>query len=291
LTIFAAHQGTAEAASWVLLSYVWDVVGIAPGSFGAASSCQVAKLLGQNDGFLAKRVAWQSIRIGVSISLFCAALLLFLRKQFVWCLSVDPTIEKMLYELIPYISICQPVFSISWTAMELNDALHLFKRAMISNAFATSFIIIPLGYVMTYIFHFNLEGLVSAQCIGYTIGGVANLIFFAGADWDKAVRKAQEISDVVKEGIETETDRTGHYDDCYWDDMPIEARNAAETLGYNQQNWDNSSTDTITEHANFTEEQVEAAKVLGYDTNTYDIELCGTSSLSFDDGDSEPEDD
>ena len=177
--------------------------------------------------------------------------------------------------------------------MELNDALHLFKRAMISNAFATSFIILPLGYAMTYIFHFNLEGLVSSQCIGYTIGGVANLMFFAGADWDKAVKKAQEISAVAKEGIETQIGRTGHYDDCYWDDMPIEARNAAETLGYSLDNWDNATkgTPTITEYDNFTEEQVEAAKVLGYDRNMYDIELCGTSSLSFDDGDSEPEDD
>ena len=75
--------------------------------------------------------------------------------------------------------------------------------------------------------------------------------------------------------------------------MPIEARNAAETLGYSLDNWDNATkgTPTITEYDNFTEEQVEAAKVLGYDRNMYDIELCGTSSLSFDDGDSEPEDD
>ena len=108
LTIFAAYQGTAEAASWVLLSYVWSVVGIAPDSFGAASSCHVAKLLGQEDGELAKQVSWQSMRIGTLISLFFASLLLIFRKQFVWCFSVDATIEQMLYELIPYIAICQP---------------------------------------------------------------------------------------------------------------------------------------------------------------------------------------
>jgi hypothetical protein len=270
LTIFAAYQGTAEAASWVLLSYVWSVVGIAPDSFGAASSCHVAKLLGQEDGELAKQVSWQSMRIGTLISLFFASLLLIFRKQFVWCFSVDATIEQMLYELIPYIAICQPFFTVCWTAMELNDALHLFKKAMVSNAIATSLIIIPLGYIMTYTLHFNLEGLVSAQCIGYTVGGVANIIFFAGADWDKAVRKAQDISNVAKKNVELPIEPSGYYDDDYnWDDMPIEVRAAAIVLGYNQYNWDNDLEPNNMDYDNFTKAQLDASKIMGYTKEMY----------------------
>lgn len=269
LTVFAAYQGTAEAASWILLSYVWSVVGIAPDSFGAASSCHVAKLLGQEDAELAKRVSWQSLKVGTAVSFFCSALLFIFRKQFVWCFSLDDTIEQMLYELIPYIALCQPFFTFGWTAMELNDALHLFKKAMISNGIVTSFITIPLGFFMTYNMHYNLEGIASAQCIGYTVGGVISIIFFAGADWDKAVRKAKDIGNVAKKNVDLLTEPRGYYDDYYWDDMPIEVRASATILGYNRHTWDNGLTSNITDYDSLTVAQLAAAKTMGYTREMY----------------------
>jgi len=269
LTVFAAYQGTAEAATWILLGYVWDVVGIAPDSFGAASSCQVATILGRGEMDLARNVSWQSLQVGTVISFICSAFLFIFREQFVWCFSLDETIEGMLYELIPYIALCQPFFTFGWTAMELNDALHLFKRAMVSNALVTCGIVLPLGYFFTYIMHYNLEGIACAQCVGYTIGGVINIVFFAGVDWDKAVLKAQEITEVLKENIELVLAMEGNYDDYYWDDMPIEARAAATVLGYNQHIWDNALTPPFTNYDDFTVAQIASAKIMGYTEEMY----------------------
>lgn len=261
--MFAAYQGTAEAATWVLLSYVWDIVGIAPDSFGSASSCQVAKLLGKADKELARLVSWESLKFGTAISFVCSAFLFIFRKYFVWCFSLDETIERMLYELIPYIALCQPFFTFGWTAMELNDALHLFKRAMVSNALVTCFIVLPLGYFYTYVMHYNLEGIASAQCIGYTVGGVINIIFFASVDWNKAVEKAQHITNVILKKYD------GNYDERDWDDLPIEARAAATVLGYNQYMWDNAVPSSLTDYDNFTVAQIAATKIMGYTRKSY----------------------
>lgn len=286
-TIFAAYQGTAEAAAWILLSYVWDVVGIAAESFGAAASCQVAKILGREDGELAKYVSFQSMKVGTATALVCSALLLIFRKQFVWCFSVDKTIEGMIYELIPYIGICQPFFTLCWTAMELNDALHLFKKSTFGNTFATCLVVIPLGYVMTYNFHFNLEGLASAQCIGYIIGGVISVIFFAGADWDKAVRKAKEIRDVANNEDDSEDDsytesfEGGYYEEYSWDDLSPYIKDAAITLGFDEEIWDNSKAPRFTDYDKFTRTQLDAAKVMGYTRKMYTTEELGDCDLSI----------
>ena len=109
-----------------------------------------------------------------------------------------------------------------------------------------------------------------AQCIGYTVGGVANIIFFAGADWDKAVRKAQDISNVAKKNVELLIEPSGYYDDDYnWDDMPIEVRAAAIALGYNQYNWDNDLTPSNMDYDNFTKAQLDASKIMGYTKEMY----------------------
>ena len=294
LTIYAAYQGTAEAATWVLLSYVWEVVGIAPDSLGAAASCHVAKLLGKNEKELAKCVSWEAMKLGTFVSMLGSMLLLSFRRPFVQCFSLDDTIERMLYEIIPYIAICQPLFTICWTAMELNDALHLFQRAMVINSLATCFVVLPLGFINTYILHLNLEGLASAQCIGYIMGGVINVIFFAGADWDKASRKAQQISDAAKENDKILDSTSGYYDDYYWHNLPEEAKAAATILGYNQHDWDNDVDDKIiTDYDNFTQSQRDAATTMGYtrqmfiddDTSIYDpsLEPGSNSSISAED--------
>ena len=259
-TIFAAHQGVAEAATWILLSYVWSAVGIAPGSFGSASSCHVERLISTGEIEVAKLVSMQAIKVGTVISTCCSLLLFLFRKQFVWCFSLDETLDQMLLETIPYITMCQPFMTIGWTAQSLNDALHLYKRAMVSNALVTVLIMVPCGYVMTYVLHYNIEGLASSQCIGYTATGVINIVFFLNADWEKAERKAKDISNV-----DFDTGAiVGKYDDCGWEDLSKEAKAAAESLGYDKDKWDNGKATKFQNFDLFTEEQNAAADLMGY---------------------------
>ena len=142
----------------------------------------------------ARLVSTHSMKVAAVLASVSSILLLLFRKQFVWCFSLDETLETMLLEIIPYITICSPFLAIGFTATDLNDSLHLYKRAMVSNALVTVLIMVPIGYVMTYILHYNIEGLASAQCIGYTAAGVVNIMLFMTADWDKAVRKANDVA-------------------------------------------------------------------------------------------------
>jgi hypothetical protein len=199
------------------------------------------------------------MKVAAVLASFCSMLLLLFRKQFVWCFSLDETLETMLLEVIPYITICQPFLAIGFTAMDLNDSLHLYKRAMVGNALVTVFVMVPIGYVMTYVLHYNIEGLASAQCIGYTVAGAVNIMFFMTADWEKAVRKANDIA-VMDDGCI-------NYDEYGWEDLPDDAKGAATVLGYTKDTWGNkkgSDLDVVLLNG----EQKAAANLMGYTKNT-----------------------
>ena len=125
---------------------------------------------------------------------------------------------------------------------------------MVTNAVVAALLMVPAGCIMTYVLHYNIEGLASSQCVGYTTAGVANIVFFMNADWEKAARKTQDISHLEGEG---------KYDDYGWKDLPKDAKAAAEALGYNQDKWDNDEN-TEFDFDLFTEKQKAAAYLLGY---------------------------
>jgi hypothetical protein len=65
------------------------------------------------------------------------------------------------------------------------------------------------------------------------------------------------------------------YNDYDWDELPEEARKAAETLGYTKKLWDkNKDPEAISDldWDQLTAEQKEAATVLGYNKQAWDDE-------------------
>lgn len=62
------------------------------------------------------------------------------------------------------------------------------------------------------------------------------------------------------------------YDDYDWDELPAEAKAAAEVLGYTKEKWDNEEAPDCENSAweELTAEQKEAAAVLGYDQAGWD---------------------
>ena len=64
----------------------------------------------------------------------------------------------------------------------------------------------------------------------------------------------------------------GPYDDYDWDELPAEAKKAAEVLGYNKQLWDSEGkpASDSKDWAELTKEEQAAAQVLGYNQKKWD---------------------
>jgi len=177
---------------------VWEFVELVSESYAEAAAYKVSRHLARGKLELAQAVSFYSIKVGILLNVLCSIILYLFGPFFVWCLSIDDTLEQMLREVIPYVVTCQPFVAVGLIVTELlNEALFVYKKSTVTYAIATLFIIIPLGAIATYWLKFNIEGLASAQCIGHTAVGVASIVTFMNADWNRALLKAQRNKNSV----------------------------------------------------------------------------------------------
>ena len=170
-------MGKAEAATWILISYIWSIIEVFPENVANAAAYRVAHHLSRDNATAAMEVVTYAFRIVSTISFISSIVLFFSRGLVVWCLSLDETIEEMLLEVIPYIVICQTIITIGIVATSLNEALSMYGKSVKLFLISTVMITLPLGFIMTYILNYNVEGLAAAVCIGYTVR--SNLLFLA----------------------------------------------------------------------------------------------------------------
>jgi len=205
LSIFAAHQGAAEAVVWILFSYIWAIIELIPESYAEAATSRVAFNLSAGNIDIARMIAGQSIFLATSTSIAMSVPILVYRHFIVWCISADEGLDSMLIELLPYIAFCQPFITLGMTAASINEGLCLYHRVVKRMFAATCLVTIPVAAILTYIFHLNVEGLIAAVCMGYVVAGVLNFNLFMNADWEKAMRKNQEVTE-----YETKTQDSVH---------------------------------------------------------------------------------
>ena len=82
----------------------------------------------------------------------------------------------------------------------------------------------PVAAIMVYVFNYNLEGIVGAMTISYTIGTNIYLYMLHTSDWE-----ALSAAVVARNAAEGQS-----YDEFDWDDLPDNIQDAALILGYNQ---------------------------------------------------------
>ena len=105
LTVFAAFLGPAEAASWGVLSYVWDTFEATTEGIGDAAEVRCAYHLGKNRPDRAKRSSYKSIHLAAILAFIATAILLLMRDDIPTWLTSDPTLQRMLAQQIPLIGI------------------------------------------------------------------------------------------------------------------------------------------------------------------------------------------
>ena len=134
---------------------------------------------------------------------------------------------------------------------------------------ATSMLIsIPLGAIMTVWLHIDLQGLTFSIVMGYVMCAWIMVIVILVSDWEALsheIRERVANGDLDLESCSTEG--SGLYGAYDWDELPDEARAAAELLGYREFLWnhDKEPDEAEKDWTELTPEQQEACKVLGYD--------------------------
>ena len=167
-----------------------------PENWGSAAALRVAKHLTNKNIVAAKKVVLSAIKFVFGASILLGIILFFARSGIIHLLSVDETLDMMLLEIVPYIVICNPFIAVGTIASDFNEHLAMYGKSTTVYFLVTALITLPVAVLMTYYFHYNIEGLASAICISSTFYGVFNLFVFLNSNWAK---KSEEECSVTSE--------------------------------------------------------------------------------------------
>lgn len=101
LTIFAAILGPAEAATWAVLGFIWDVFESTTEAIGDAAEVRCAYQLGKGRPEMAKLSAYKSMLLSIVVASIITTVFLCLDDHLPKWLTTDETIQDFLVELFP----------------------------------------------------------------------------------------------------------------------------------------------------------------------------------------------
>mmetsp|Transcript_3310 Transcript_3310/g.9402 ORF Transcript_3310/g.9402 Transcript_3310/m.9402 type:complete len:774 (+) Transcript_3310:3-2324(+) len=191
-TIFASHLGSAEVAAWGLFGYVWTVLEYISDGVADASEVRCGIHLGADFPERARLCAYKCIFLGILTSLVATSLLFIIAEDAVKWITPDETLQRMMLEMMPLVGAGQIAMTTGVMSWAIIGAQGRYRLATTVQFFSSWGAAIPLSAVFTYVLNLNLQGLVGALTIGYTLAGTVNTYILMRSDWTKI---AQIISE------------------------------------------------------------------------------------------------
>ncbi len=201
LTVFAAFLGPAEAATWAVLGYVWDVFESTTGALGSAGEVRCSHQLGKGDPELAKLSSYKTMFMALLVSMISTTIFFSLHNVLPAFLTTDETIQDMLVTLFPLVGLGNVMMSVGMVCWSLVGAQLRYQLAT-KIATATSLgITLPLAATFTIALNYDLKGLTFSVVVGYLMTAMILTTILLISDWEK-------LSNRIREKVAVEDDES-----------------------------------------------------------------------------------
>ena len=187
-------MGPAEVAAWSILGTLWDVFEDITESIADASEVRVGVLLGNGKPGMAKKSAHKSIFIGFVFALVSTSCLFIAGDSLSSWLTVDPTLQMLINELIPLFGLGNIVLTMGTMAWTIVGAQGRYRLSTAIGVAGSWLITLPLAAVFTIALKFNLQGQTAAVVIGYMVSGTVTNVVLLQSDWEALSKKVIELN-------------------------------------------------------------------------------------------------
>jgi hypothetical protein len=155
-----------------------------------AAEVRISYHMGNGRPDRAKSCAYKCILLGFQIAVFSTGLLYILAEYIPKWITPDPTLQKLMFDVIPLIGIGQIAMNLGILSWSVIGAQGRYRLATGIEFVASWFVVMPMSAIVVYKLRFNLQGLVGAVVLGYALSGATNLYIVLRSDWKK-------LSDIV----------------------------------------------------------------------------------------------
>lgn len=233
MTLFCRHMGDtgAEVAAWGLMGYLWNAFETITDGFGDAAEVRVGFRMGSGQVRLAKLATDKALFVSLTSAIYATGLLFVLASYIPKWLTPEPTLQRMIFDIIPLIGFGQILMVWGMVAWAILGAQGRIRTATVLEFFVSWGVGAPIAAILVFVFNYNIEGIVGGLSIGYTVGTNIYLYLLYTSDWE-----ALSANVVSRSAMEGQT-----YNEFDWDDLPDEIQDAAADLGYNKWIWESES--------------------------------------------------
>ena len=151
---------------------------------------------------LAQSSAHKAMLLAIVVSLIITSLVYILGEILVTWLSPDPTLQRMMYDVLPLLGFGQTVLAFCATCWSVLGSQGRHQIATVTKLLTTWVLVIPFAVILVYVANFNLLSLVAALVMGCTLRGVSSAYLIFTSNWDNlAVDMSGEATMLVKQEI------------------------------------------------------------------------------------------
>jgi len=186
ISLMVSDLGGAEAAAWILLSYVWGVMETGFDSFASAAATQVNSLLTKGDIVAARRISRKSRAFALFYGTSVALIVYALRDPIADLLTTDYTLQYILVDGIMFACIGVPFTALGGISEEMNHEQGRYRTSMVISWCCRLLVTFPLAVVMTYGMRFEIVGVVSAVVMGSTTDGMLQTVLLVYSNFYSA---------------------------------------------------------------------------------------------------------
>jgi len=199
LTLFASHMGPAEVTTWSIMGTVWETFEASTEGIGDGGEIRVAYHLGKGNPTMARVSAYKSLLIGTIFGFFITAIFFIMGDDMPTWLTVDPTLQNMVGDLIPLVGLGNITMTFGMVCWALIGAQGRYRLATMIQFVCSWGITMPLAAAFTYLLNYDLKGITSAVVIGYAIAGTAMSYVILRSDWERLSRIVIELNKITGE--------------------------------------------------------------------------------------------
>jgi hypothetical protein len=214
LTIFAAALGPAEVATWAILGSIWDIFEASTEGIGDAAEVRCAHHLGKGNPEMAKTSSYKSILFATILSLIVSIIFFSLSNELPRWFTTDPTLQRMIKELIPLVGIGNITMTFGMVCWALVGAQGRYALATFISFIGSWCITIPLSAFFVFGLNVDLQGVTSAVVIGYSCTGTVLSFILLRSDWEYLSETVQNLNALSGEVVsDSDEDDSLSHDD------------------------------------------------------------------------------
>lgn len=192
ISFMVSDLGAAEAATWILLSYVWGFMETGFDSFASAAATQVNSLLAKEEIVAARRTSRKSRAFALLYGISVAVIVYSSKDLIANLLTSDYTLQSMLVDGITFACVGVPFTALGGISEEMNHEQGRYRTSMAISWCCSLLVTLPAAVVMTYGLRFSIVGVVSAVVMGSTTDGMLQTILLVYSNFHSASNSLQQ---------------------------------------------------------------------------------------------------